>query len=357
MCRISLKGTNGALFGNGSSADVGYVWAMDVVDLLPAPEAPLVRKRKQPAWIEPMRATLTKERFSDPAWIYEPKLDGERCLVFKRGADVRLMSRNQKTINSSYPEIAEALARQPHDLVIDSEVVAFDGEVPSFSMLQRRMHVIDPERARRTGVAVFLHAFDLVYADGYDITRVPLLTRKKVLKKLVSFRSPLRFVAHRKEHGEAYYEEMCSQKGWEGLIAKRAGSEYRPERSRDWLKFKCSNEQEFVIGGYTDPQGSRTGLGALLVGYYDGRDLRYAGKVGTGFDTATLGMLTEELTKRERPTPPFVDPGVRNAHWVEPELVAQIGFAEWTGDGRLRHPRYLGLRRDKPPRKVVRESR
>jgi DNA ligase D-like protein (predicted ligase) len=226
-------------------------------------------------------------------------------------------------------------------------------------MLQRRMHVIDPDKARRTGVAVFLHAFDLIYADGFDVTGMPLRSRKKLLRRLVSFRSPLRFVAHRDTEGEAYYEEMCARKGWEGLIAKRADSEYTSARSRDWLKFKCTNEQEMVIGGYTDPQGSRSGFGALLVGYYEDGELQYAGKVGTGFGVETLKMLTKELKKRERDTPPFADRGIgrRNAHWVEPELVAQIGFAEWTGDGRLRHPRYIGLRRDKPPKKVVRESR
>ncbi|MGH2807860.1 MAG: non-homologous end-joining DNA ligase [Actinomycetota bacterium] len=332
---------------------------MDDVRTLLADHGRLASKRRQPTWVEPMRAILTKERFSDPAWVFEPKLDGERCVAYKKGRDVRLMSRNQKLINGSYPEIVDALARQDHDVIIDSEVVAYDGEVPSFSRLQRRMHVVDPDKARRTGVPVFLHAFDLIYADGYDITRVPLRARKKVLRKLVSFRSPLRFVTHRDTDGEAYYEEMCAKKGWEGLIAKRADSTYQSTRSRDWLKFKCTNEQEMVIGGYTDPQGSRSGFGALLVGYYERGELRYAGKVGTGFGVETLTMLTKELKARERPTPPFADRDLkrRTAHWVEPELVAQIGFAEWTGDGRLRHPRYIGLRRDKPAKKVVRESR
>ena len=151
---------------------------------------------------------------------------------------------------------------------------------------------------------------------------------------------------------------MCAQRGQEGVIAKRAASTYQPSRSKDWLKFKCSLEQEFVIGGYTDPQGSRSGFGALLVGYHDeDGGLRYAGKVGTGFDRALLTKLTAELKKRRRDDPPFVDRGVARgaAHWVKPELVAQVGFSEWTGDGRLRHPRFVGLRRDKDPKQVIRE--
>ena len=316
----------------------------------------LVRRASFPRWVEPMKATLVHDRFSDPAWVYEPKLDGERCLAFVREGDVRLMSRNQKRIDHSYPEVARALARAP-DVVVDGEIAALAGDLPSFSALQRRMHVKEPSAELMERVPVLFYVFDIVHLAGHDVTRVPLLARKKLLASALTFRKPLRKVAHRVGDGEAYYEEICAERGQEGLIAKRAESPYRGGRSKDWLKFKCSLEQEFVIGGYTDPQGSRSGFGALLVGYYDDGALRYAGKVGTGFGNELLGTLTRELEKRERPEPPFADRGIgrRAAHWVEPELVCQVGFSEWTGDGRLRHPRFIGLRRDKDASAVIRE--
>ena len=303
-----------------------------------------------------MKATLVHDHFSDPDWIYEPKLDGERCLAFVRGGKASLMSRNQKRIDHSYPEVVAALSGQT-DALLDGEVVALADGIPSFSALQKRMHVLAPSPDLLRSVPVLFYVFDVVHVDGYDVTRLPLVTRKKVLAKAFSFRKPLRKVAHRVGEGESYYEEICAQRGQEGLIAKRAASPYQQSRSKDWLKFKCSLEQELVIGGYTDPQGSRTGFGALLVGYYEDGELRYAGKVGTGFGVELLTMLTKELRKRERAEPPFSDRGVgrRNAHWVEPELVAQVAFSEWTGTRRLRHPRFVGLRRDKDARTVVRE--
>lgn len=323
---------------------------------LSAADRKLARRSRFPAWVEPMKATLVHEHFSDPDWIYEPKLDGERCLAFVRSGEVRLMSRNQKRIDHSYPEVTAALERQ-RDAVLDGEVVALAGGIPSFSALQQRMHVLVPTPDLRRRVPVLFYVFDVVHLDGYDVTRLPLLTRKKLLAKAISFRRPLRKVAHRVGEGESYYEEICAQRGQEGLIAKRADSAYRSSRSKEWLKFKCSLEQEFVIGGYTDPQGSRTGFGALLVGYYDDGLLRYAGKVGTGFDRRTLTTLVGELAKRERPDPPFADRGIarRDAHWVEPELVGQVAFSEWTNTGRLRHPRFVGLRRDKEAKAVIRE--
>ena len=330
----------------------------DSFALLTDEERRLLRKSTQPGWVSPMKAVLTKDRFSDPEWIFEPKLDGERCLALKAKSQVRLLSRNRKPMNSSYPEIVEALAEQePANVVLDGEVVAFKGGATSFARLQRRMHVMDPEVARRTGVAVFFYVFDIVFLDGYDLTELPLRARKKLLRKALAFGEPLRFMSHRNEKGEAYFEETCAKPGWEGIIAKRADSPYVQTRSRYWLKFKCANQQEFVVGGFTDPQGSRTGFGALLIGYYDGDRLRYAGKVGTGYDRKTLETLSRLLRSKERAGSPFADRlEVKAAHWVTPSLVAQIGFAEWTGDGKLRHPRFLGLRRDKPAREVVRET-
>jgi bifunctional non-homologous end joining protein LigD len=328
-----------------------------LLDTLPDEERRRLRRRAQPEWVEPMAATLTDERFSDPGWLYERKLDGVRVLAFRKGARVSLYSRTHKPQDRAYPEVAEALAAQgADDLVVDGEVVAFEGRQTSFARLQGRLGLRDPERARRTGIAVFLYLFDLVHLDGHDLSRLPLRTRKSLLRRAMDFRDPLRFLTHRVRRGEDYYREACS-KGWEGLIAKRGSSGYQHRRSRDWLKFKCVAEQEFVIGGWTDPQGSRAGLGALLIGYHEDGALRYAGKVGTGFNQSTLRDLRGRLDRLERDDTPF-DRGAalpRQAHWVEPRLVAQIGFAEWTGDRRLRHPRYLGLREDKRPRDVVRE--
>jgi len=317
-----------------------------------------LRDVEQPDWMNPMLATLTDRRFSDEDWIFERKLDGERCLAFRKGDQMHLMSRNQKNLNDQYPELVEALKQQRvDDFIVDGEIVAFEGDVTSFARLQDRMHVEDPEEARQSGVAVYYYAFDLLYLAGYDTTQVGLRHRKSLLKGALSFDDPLRFVSHRNEEGEAFFEEAC-RKGWEGIIAKQADSSYVHSRSKKWLKFKCVNRQEFVIGGYTEPQGERIGFGALLLGYYEGDDLIYAGKVGTGFDDKTLRSLSKRLSSLERETPAFAEDGLPTdeIHWVEPSLVAQIGFEEWTDDGKLRHPRFQGLREDKDPEDVVREE-
>ena len=328
-----------------------------IVDHLSPAAQRRVQHAQQPSWVDPMLATLTSARFSDPNWFFEHKLDGERCLAFKRGPDVQLLSRNKQRLYNTYPEIAEALERQAsHDWVIDGEIVAFDGNRTSFAKLQGRIGIKDPDEARRSGIAVFYYVFDLIHVDGFDISRVGIGDRKNLLRRALDFQTPLRYMVHRNAEGEALYREACRQ-GLEGLIAKRRDSEYVHGRSADWLKFKCINEQELVIGGFTDPAGSRVGFGALLVGYYEGGRLRYAGKVGTGFDSATLLRLHRRLAARETTQSPFTEDDVREkgAHWVRPDLVAQIGFTEWTRDGKLRHPRFLGLRTDKAATDVVRE--
>jgi bifunctional non-homologous end joining protein LigD len=298
--------------------------------------------------LEPMKAVLTDERFSDAGWIYERKLDGIRCLAFKSGEQVELRSRNDLSLNGRFPEVAAALVADPvGDAVLDGEVVAFDGAQTSFARLQQRGERPAP---------VFFYVFDVLRLEGDDLTGEPLRTRKARLREALAFADPIRFTAHRNGDGEAFYEEAC-RKGWEGLIAKRADAPYTHGRSRDWLKFKCSAEQELVIGGFTAPRGSRTDFGALLLGYHDGGALRYAGKVGTGFTRATLRDLAAKLAPLRRGGSPFADQvRERDVTWVEPELVAQIGFSEWTRDGRLRHPRFLGLREDKAARDVVREA-
>ena len=311
---------------------------------------------RMPSWIDPMLATLTKQRFSDANWIYEHKLDGERCLAFKAADDVRLLSRNQQHLSNTYPEVVDALrAAGDHDCIVDGEVVAFDGKRTSFEKLQGRIGIKDPDEARRSGIAVFYYIFDLVYVDGFDIRAIGVIQRKTMLQRALKFQAAIRFMPHRNREGEALYAEACKQ-GLEGLIAKRRDSEYAGRRSPDWLKFKCVNEQEMVIGGFTDPAGSRIGLGALLVGYYQADKLRYAGKVGTGFSSKILLGLRRRLNARELKRSPFADAvSEKGAHWVRPDLVAQIGFTEWTTDGKLRHPRFEGLRTDKPANQVVRE--
>jgi bifunctional non-homologous end joining protein LigD len=329
----------------------------DPVAGLPSEARKRMARAPQPSWTAPMLATLTEKRFSDPEWIFEPKFDGQRCLAFRRGSRVRLMSRNRLALNDHYPELTDGLAAQEaDDFIVDGEIVAFEGNRTSFARLQRRMQVRDPEKARRTGVRVHLYLFDVLYLNGNDITALPLRQRKAALRTLLSFREPIRFTPHRNTEGEAYWRDAC-QKGWEGVIAKRADSPYQHGRSGDWLKFKCVNDQEFVIGGFTDPRGSRHGFGALLIGYYRADELVYAGKVGTGFDDELLDRLSRRLARIERARPRFSIGRLprTGVHWVKPELVAQIGFTEWTRDGQLRHPRFLGLREDKRPSEVVRE--
>jgi bifunctional non-homologous end joining protein LigD len=300
-----------------------------------------------PDWVEPMKAVLTEERFSDPDWIFERKLDGIRCLAFKPDRQVRMLSRNKLSLNARFPEVAQSLEQdRAAGFVIDGEVVAFAGRQTSFAALQQR-----GERP----VRIYYYVFDLLYHEGRDVTALPLRERKALLRKALTFDGPIRLTQHRNRDGEALFREAC-RKGWEGLIAKRADSPYVHGRSRDWLKFKCGFEQELVIGGFTPPRGSRTEFGALLVGYHDRGKLRYAGKVGTGFTHATLKDLGAQLAKLRTDESPFDEPvRERNVTWVRPELVAQVGFSEWTRDGRLRHPRFLGLRDDKAAEEVVRE--
>jgi bifunctional non-homologous end joining protein LigD len=217
------------------------------------------------------------------------------------------------------------------------------------------MQIADPERARARGVAIHYYLFDLLHLEAHDLRRLPLRRRKALLRAAIAFEDPLRFTTHRNGAGEALFREACA-KGWEGLIAKRADAPYQGGRTSEWLKFKCGAGQELVIGGFSAPRGSRRGFGALLLGYYEGAGLRYAGKVGTGFDDRTLVDLRCRLDRLASAGSPFKDE-IRDASvtFVHPELVAEIGFTEWTADGRLRHPRFLGLRRDKPAQEVGRE--
>ncbi|HEV8455310.1 MAG TPA: non-homologous end-joining DNA ligase [Gemmatimonadales bacterium] len=318
------------------------------------------RQRPLPSWIPPMLATLSEVFPTEGKWVYEPKLDGVRALIYASEGAARVYSRNRKPLNDAYPELVEALGPAVRgDTVLDGEIVAFDPErgVTSFSRLQQRMQLRDPVRARRSQVAVYLYLFDCLYYEGVDLTGLPLLDRKAVLRDVVWYDDPIRFTPYKTSGGVAMLRAACEE-GAEGIIAKRATSRYVSTRSTDWLKIKCLRRQEFVIGGYTAPQGSRERLGALMVGYYDGRALRYAGKVGTGYDRRTLEDLHRRLVPLHRPTSPFSEgpTPAGEIQWVEPKLVGEVGFSEWTSAGLLRHPRFLGLRSDKPARQVRRED-
>jgi DNA ligase D-like protein (predicted ligase) len=307
---------------------------------------------------QPALATLSHERFWEPGWVYERKLDGQRCLAVRTGRGTKLYSRSGRDVTVAFPEIAEALEEQAStDFVIDGEVVAFEGSRTSFERLQPRIHLSSAEKARRSGVPVYFYVFDVLRADGQDVRAEPLLDRKAKLRGLLTFEGPIRYTPHRRKGGEEYFAEAC-RKGWEGLIAKRADAAYATGRTDRWLKFKCEAGQELVVVGWTDPEGSRVALGALLLAYHDGVDLVYAGKVGTGFSQSVLRDLHAQLSSIERESTPCTRGASiprKAVHWAEPRLVAQVAFTEWTRDGQLRHPRYLGLRTDKKASDVVRE--
>lgn len=311
-------------------------------------------------WRPPMLAMLVEDVPAGDTWIYEPKLDGIRSLVYAEGGDVRLLSRNRLPLDAAYPELVDALALAVRgDAVLDGEIVAIDPRrgLSSFALLQQRSQLRDAARARASGVEVKIYLFDCLFYEGIDLTELPLIERKSVLRDVVSFDDMILFTPHRTRGAAAMLRRACAR-GAEGIVAKRADSPYVSARSGDWVKIKCVNQQEFVIGGFTPPRGARERLGALLVGYYDGDELRYAGKVGTGYDRKTLEILHSRLSPLERQTPPFASRPLPSGAvtWVTPRLVAEIGFSEWTSAGLLRHPRFLGLRADKAAREVRREA-
>jgi bifunctional non-homologous end joining protein LigD len=281
-----------------------------------------------PSWLEPMAATLTQDRFTGPEWVFERKFDGVRLLAYKRGDDVRLYSRNR--LPQDLPAIAGAVAGLAVDEVILDGEVTWDGH---------------------SGY----HVFDILWLNGHLVTGLPLEDRRALLQAL-AFMPPVYRVDLLED--EAPWDRARSE-GWEGVIAKRRGSPYEHRRSKHWVKMKCEASQELVVGGFTDPQGARAGLGALLVGYFDAADFVFAGKVGTGFDTKLLLELRRRLDALQQPATPFTRatglPRVR-AHWVQPEIVVQVAFMEWTVHGKLRHPRLLAVRLDKSAADVTRET-
>jgi DNA ligase D-like protein (predicted ligase) len=304
-----------------------------------------------------MLATLTDRRDFGEDWLLERKLDGERCVARKDGADVRLESRTGKDLTDTYPEVRTSIAAQAGSrMLLDGEVVAYDGEQTSFSRLQQRLGVAQPSPQLLRSYPVVYCVFDLLELDGEDLRAQALSQRRARLRQALRPGKSLQLIQAWQGDSERRFAKAC-RSGWEGLIAKRADAPYMSGRSKDWLKLKCVWEQEFVIGGFTEPAGSRAHFGALLVGYHEDGQLRYAGKVGTGYSAATLQDLGGRLRALETPASPFADaqPIPRGTRWTRPELVVQIGFAEWTTDGRLRQARFLGLRDDKGPEEVVRE--
>ncbi len=319
-----------------------------------------IEKKSMPDWLDPMLATLSHDHFDDKDWIYERKWDGERALVFKKNGKATIYSRNKKKLNDTYPELEEAFEKTREDnFIADGEICTFDGDVSSFSKLQGRMQLKNREEAKKSSIKVYYYFIDLLYVDQYLITELPLRDRKNILRDSFEFEDPLRFTTHRNEKGLDYYEEAC-EKGWEGLIAKDATYKYVHDRSKKWLKFKCVNRQEFVIGGYTEPEGERIGFGALLIGYYKDDKLKYAGKVGTGYDDEMLKNLSEKMKKIETDKNPFRESedeiNEKKVHWIKPKLVGEVAFSEWTDDGMLRHPAFKGFRDDKDPKKVIKEG-
>jgi bifunctional non-homologous end joining protein LigD len=282
-----------------------------------------------PEWLEPMAATLTQERFTGPEWIFERKFDGIRLLAFRKEREVRLLSRNR--LPQHLPSVAEAIASLPvREVILDGEIT-WGAETAGY------------------------HVFDVMWLNGRDVTSLPLHARRDLLSAL-PLQAPLRRVA---SLNDAEPWERARSEGWEGVIAKRRDSAYEHRRSRSWLKMKCEATQDFVVGGFTDPQGTRVGLGALLVGYFDDDDFVFAGKVGTGFDTGLLVALRARLDALTLPAPPFTRatglPRLR-AHWVTPEVVVRVAFTEWTVHGKLRHSRLLGVADRTPARGVTRRS-
>lgn len=299
--------------------------------------------------MKPMLATLVEEPFDDQNWLFEEKLDGYRALAYKT-KEVKLLSRNEKSFNARFPLIVKELEKLPGDFVLDGEIVILDKGRSSFQLLQNY---------QQTGKGVCsYYLFDILSYEGIDLTGLPLIKRKEILRALLQM-SKCKYL-HYTEHVEIFgkrFFEKAKRKGWEGIIAKRMDSPYRSTRSKDWLKIKTKMRQEVVIGGFTEPRGSRNYFGSLLVGVYEKSHLVYAGHVGGGFDEKLLKTVYQKMIKLQRKKCPFLEVPQPNAPvtWVQPKLVCEVAFAEWTKDGILRQPIFQGMREDKSAKEVTRE--
>ncbi len=325
-------------------------------------------RRPMPTAVHPMLATSVDEPFDDPDWLFEIKWDGYRAVAFIAKGKVRLVSRNQNDLTAQYPELHNLAASiKAETAILDGEIVALDEEGrSSFSLMQQRTGIRDGGRrtTARRDIPVLYYVFDLLYLDGYDLHRVPLEQRKNALARIidstgVDSTGPVRYSDHFSQ-GKTLFD-VAKQKGLEGILAKRRDSYYEERRSQAWLKVKITQTLDCVIGGYTDPEGSRAYFGSIVLGLYDeNKDLIHVGQAGSGFDQAMLKEIWDELHKRETDRSPFPHgvEALRKVHWVKAELVAEIKFSEWThataeGGAKLRAPVFLGLREDKDPEDCV----
>jgi bifunctional non-homologous end joining protein LigD len=314
-----------------------------------------------PTEIQPMLATLVDRPFNDDNWLYETKWDGIRALCFSDNGRIRYLSRNSIDITVRYPELSEVRKQVKADsFVLDGEIVAFDDEGrPNFQRLQSRIGLVkssDIEKMSRKYPVVF-YIFDLLYLNGFNLMNVPLIERKRLLESILKTGNHFFYSQHVIGYGDEVYK-MAAAAGLEGIVAKRIDSLYVQKRSRDWAKIKLQKRQEVVICGYTDPQGTREHIGALVVGVFNDNRLHYAGSVGGGFSQLSLKQVYTKLKPLSTEKSPFTEKIKlrQKVHWVKPVLVCEVRFTEWTEEGRLRHPIFLGLREDKRPEECVRES-
>jgi bifunctional non-homologous end joining protein LigD len=308
------------------------------------------RKARKPEIIHPMLATLVDDPFTNPEWIFETKWDGFRCICFNRNGESRFVSRNQIDMTPQYPELVN-VAKQidAREVILDGEIVALDQDgMPRFQLLQPRVGRKSGLEALRGHGHIVYYVFDLLYLDGFDLTSCPLVERKEALQQILRPASFIKLSEHIVGDGERFFKQI-EKFHLEGMIAKRAASPYVQKRSRDWLKVKTVQRSEVVIGGYTQPRGSRSHFGALVVGLYRGRDLHYIAHVGGGFNLRTLAEIYKLMQPLKTKESPFVDAPKTNepVQWIKPRLVAEVKFSEWTADRRLRHPVFVGLREDK----------
>ncbi len=335
---------------------------MDIEKLISTLSKDVIKKLKvikMPIWVDPMLAILTKDYFSSDSFLYEHKWDGERIIAYKDGDKVSLMTRNKKLANANYPGLVKDLKNQKIEkFIIDGEIIAEKNNKSDFSILQKKMHSSD--KNQNINAKIYYYVFDIIYLEKYDLRDLELISRKLLLKNSINFTDEIKFTDYYMGDGIARFKKACKL-GWEGLIVKNIHSKYLGKRTKDWLKFKCVDQQEFVIGGYTDPKHSRAGFGALLVGYYDdNHNLIYVGKVGTGFDVETLKDLKNQFLHITQNKCPFsniedIAHNKKDINWLKPKMVAEIKFAQWTAYNKLRHSRFMGLRLDKNAKDVVKE--
>ena len=311
------------------------------------------RAARMPANIHPMLATLVDEPFSNPDWVFETKWDGFRSVCFLQAGKVRLVSRNQIEMTLQYPELKNIGNQlQAKEAIIDGEIVALDEDgIPRFQLLQNKLRLRSGTYAHVEKAQIVYYVFDLLYLDGYDLMPCPLVERKALLEEIIRPTSFVKYSDHIESEGETFFKQI-EKFHLEGMMAKRAASPYIQKRSSDWLKVKTVRRAEVVIGGYTQPRGSRSHFGALVVGLYRDNKLHYVAHTGSGFNQETLSKVSKLLQPLKTNECPFVVKPKTNepAQWVKPKLVAELKFSEWTADARMRHPIFVGLREDKNPK-------